>query len=299
MIHVYKRLPLTKRSVVTMSDTGRRSNLGPQVSFIYRDGMRYEGILKTMNEHTVTLVNVRLFGIEDRPTTKRVGPRLVFEEFAFNSSLIKDWRVHETPMPQQIDANATVNKFAVELSENFANYCCSKELSDLQIKCQDKTFDAHQVILSARSPVFKRMLESDMVEKNSRVVEIKQLNSNIVEEMLKFIYTGKCKVNDANIDPQIVKQLFEAANMYQLDSLKAFCGDILISSLVPDNALSLLLLGDMHSAEELKKHAMGTVINNLKTIRRSDEWKDCIKERPDISAEITEAMADKLETMHI
>ena len=85
------------------------------------------------------------------------------------------------------------------------------------------------------------MLESDMVEKKRKVIIIKEINSDIVKEMLKFMYTGKCEVNDANVDPQTIKQLIEAANMYQLDSLKAFCGDIIISSLVPDNALSLLL----------------------------------------------------------
>ena len=127
------------------------------------------------------------------------------------------------------------------------------------------------------------------------MIIIKEINSDIVKEMLKFIYTGECIVNNANVDPQIVKQLFEAANMYQLDSLKAFCVDSLTSTLVPGNALSLLLLGDMHSAEKLKKHALTMVVNNLKTIRRSGEWKMSMKERPDISADIIEAMADKLE----
>ena len=219
------------------------------------------------------------------------------QDITFHRRFIKDIRVCEPPKPQQINLNAKApsKNLAFQLSQDLANYCCSNELSDIQIKCQDETFDAHQVILSARSPVFKRMLESDMVEKKRKVIIIKAINSDIVKEMLKFIYTGECIVNNANVDPKIVKQLFEAANMYQLDSLKACCGDILISYLVPDNALSLLLLGDMYSAQELKKHALDTVVNNLKTIRRSDEWKDCIKERPAISAVIIEAMADKLE----
>ena len=206
---------------------------------------------------------------------------------------IHSWSKCEPLKPQQNDDKTKALKF--ELLDDLADYCCSNELSDIQIKCQEETFDAHQLILSARSPVLKRMLESDMAEKKRKVIEIKEINYDIVREMLKYIYTGKCKVNDANVDPKIVKQLFEAANMYQLDSLKACCGDILISYLVPDNALSLLLLGDMYSAQELKKHALDTVVNNLKTIRRSDEWKDCIKERPAISAVIIEAMADKLE----
>ena len=206
---------------------------------------------------------------------------------------IHSWSKCEPLKPQQNDDKTKALKF--ELLDDLADYCCSNELSDIQIKCQDETFDAHQLILSARSPVLKRMLESDMAEKKRKVIEIKEINSDIVKEMLKYIYTGKCIINDVNVDPQTVKQLFEAANMYQLDSLKAFCGDILISTLVPDNALSLLLLGDMYNAEELKKLAMAMVINNLKTIRRSDEWKDCIKKRPDIKADIFEAMADKLE----
>ena len=70
--------------------------------------------------------------------------------------------------PQQINDETKALKYAFELSEDLANYCCSNELSDIQIKCQDETFDAHQVILSARSPVFKRMLESDMVEKKEK-----------------------------------------------------------------------------------------------------------------------------------
>ena len=203
-------------------------------------------------------------------------------EFNLDVRQICTWSKCEPLMPQQ------------KLSEDLVDYCCSKELSDIQIKCQDETFDAHQVILSARSPVLKRMLESDMVEKKRKVIESKEINSDIVKEMLKYIYTGKCIINDANVNPQTVKKLFEAANMYQLDSLKAFCGEVLISSLVPDNALSLLLLGDMYSAEELKKLALAMVINNLKTIRRSDEWKMFRKERPDITADIIEAMADKL-----
>ena len=206
---------------------------------------------------------------------------------------IHSWSKCEPLKPQQNDDKTKALKF--ELLDDLADYCCSNELSDIQIKCQEETFDAHQLILSARSPVLKRMLESDMAEKKRKVIEIKEINSDIVKEMLKYIYTGKCIINDVNVDPQTVKQLFEAANMYQLDSLKAFCGDILISTLVPDNALSLLLLGDMYNAEELKKLAMAMVINNLKTIRRSDEWKDCIKKRPDIKADIFEAMADKLE----
>ena len=114
-----------------MSTGGPIPKPGSKVSLIYgyRGGLRYEGILNTGTavNGTVTLSKVRLLGTEDRPTN---NPRaVVFENLSFCCFQIKDWRVcDETPMPQQIDANATVIKFAVEITENFANYCCSKEL---------------------------------------------------------------------------------------------------------------------------------------------------------------------------
>ena len=90
------------------------------------------------------------------------------QDITFHRRLIKDIRVCEPPKPQQINAKASSKNLTFQLSQDFANYCCSNELSDIQIQCQDETFDAHQVILSARSPVFKRMLESDMVEKKEK-----------------------------------------------------------------------------------------------------------------------------------
>ena len=59
------------------------------------------------------------------------------------------------------------------------------------MKCGVQTFDCHEFVLSARSPVFRAMFQHDMAEKQSKVVEIQTLHSDVVAEMLQYIYTGK------------------------------------------------------------------------------------------------------------
>ena len=50
----------------------------------------------------------------------------------------------------------TLNKSREILAEDLYKFYSSKEMSDVQIKCGDQTFNAHKFILSARSPVFSR-----------------------------------------------------------------------------------------------------------------------------------------------
>ena len=78
------------------------------------------------------------------------------------------------------------------------------------MKCQDKVFDCHQFMLSARytalklhqyihylhchhpcrSPVFRAMFQADMAEKKTKKVDIQDLHPDVVAEMLQFIYSG-------------------------------------------------------------------------------------------------------------
>ncbi len=179
-------------------------------------------------------------------------------------------------------------------SANFKEFLLSKEMSDIQIKCGDKTFDAHQLILSAWSPVFRGMFLAEMKEKESRMVEIQDLDSSVVLEMLKFIYTGRCCVSDEDPDPKVVKELLEAANKYQVTALKKMCEEVMIKMLEPDNSLQILEYADTYGAQELKKQALEIIVGNMKTILRSDDWKKCTKKRPRLCAVISEALANRM-----
>ena len=112
--------------------------------------------------------------------------------------------------------------------------------------------------------------------------------------MLKFIYTGRCFIHDEDPDPKSVSDLLQAADKYQVVELKKMCEEVMIKMLEPNNSLQILEYADMYGAQELKKQAVDLVVGNMKTIRGSDEWKECAKKRPHLYVDILEALADRM-----
>ena len=195
---------------------------------------------------------------------------------------------------KKVKGTSTSHDSRQELSKNFQEFFLSKEMSDIQIKCGDSTIDAHQLLLSAWSPVFRGMFQAEMKEKDSKMVEIQDLDPITVMEMLKFIYTGRCCVSEEDPDPKIVSDLLEAADKYQVVVLKEMCEKVMIKILEPNNSLQILEFADMYGAQELKKRALDLVVANMKSIRGSDDWKECARKRPNLCVEISEALVDRM-----
>lgn len=62
--------------------------------------------------------------------------------------------------------------------------------SDTVLVVDGREFYAHKAILAARSPVFSAMFEHEMTESRKGRVEISDIDPDVFNEMLKFIYTG-------------------------------------------------------------------------------------------------------------
>lgn len=100
------------------------------------------------------------------------------------------------------------------------------------------------------SCVCRSMFSSGMEECHKNLIRMQQLGSEVFEQVLKFIYTGK-----VSITPFIVEDLFAQAHIFQIQTLVGLCVDFFQKNMKEHNCLSALTLGDIHAHRKLYLYA--------------------------------------------
>ncbi|XP_033212756.1 speckle-type POZ protein-like isoform X2 [Belonocnema kinseyi] len=168
-----------------------------------------------------------------------------------------------------------------ELLVNISNLLEDQVLKDITFSVQGKKFKAHKAILAARSPVFSAMFTHKMKERIKSCVEIQDLEPDIFEKMLRFIYTDK--VNDLE---ESASKLLPAAERYDLQKLKRMCVTILHRSLTIKNVLETLKLADMFSISDLRRAALKFIISHPEIVNGMEEFENLIESRPRVALEL-------------
>ena len=91
---------------------------------------------------------------------------------------------------------------------------------------------------------------------------------------------------------QFSKELFAAADLYQLKKLKELCELKLSSIFDISNCIDLLILGDLYNAQKLKTSALEFVSRNIHKMKIS-EWKQSLIPHPALMAEVIAMMMPK------
>ena len=135
-----------------------------------------------------------------------------------------------------------------KLSDDLGSLFENSQFADVQLYCGGREFQCHKAILAARSQVFQAMFSHDMEEKKNCRVEVKDVEPEVMAELLRFIYTGKTA---ANLE-SMAADLLAAADKYALERLKVMCEEALCNGLTVENVCDVLKIADLHSAEQLK-----------------------------------------------
>jgi speckle-type POZ protein len=172
------------------------------------------------------------------------------------------------------------------LSEDLGALFESQRFYDVTLAVAGREFQAHKAVLAARSPVFAAMFEHEMEERKHNRVEITDVDTDVLREMLRFIYTGK----SSNLD-KMADDLLAAADKYALDRLKVMCEEALCSGLSVDNAADVLILADLHSADQLKAQAIDFINAHATDVMETCGWKSMVHSHPHLIAEAFRALA--------
>jgi len=158
--------------------------------------------------------------------------------------------------------------------------------TDIVILCQNQEVRAHALILGARSPVFRAMLKSDMVEKLDGVIRIEDASVEDVRQMVRYMYTAKIEHQYTR-----VKELLVLANKYQVLELVNYCSSKIFESLSEDNALEIGMFGEMHNSEILINRCAKYICYDM-TDSLNQDWMDRIQESPKLMLQIIKNLRD-------
>ena len=162
------------------------------------------------------------------------------------------------------------NSFCVELLKRLnlqrnQNYLCDITL----VAKEGNEFRAHENVLSAASPFFVKLLQSEMREKDEGVIRFEDISGLILADVLEFIYTGSVEVNETN-----AKNLIIAAEYLLIEGLKTKSGRFLEQQITCSNCISTFRFAEKYRCEELVANSTKFILDNFASVAESEEFLD-------------------------
>jgi speckle-type POZ protein len=177
-----------------------------------------------------------------------------------------------------------------DLHTHFAGMLKDGEGTDVTFSVSGQLFNAHRYVLAARSRVFKAELFGQMKETTMKGIKIDDMEPEIFEALLHFIYTDSLPSN-CDVDQNATLQhLLVAADRYGLDRLKAICEGMLSERIDVQTVGTTLALAEQHHCVQLKNACIGYLSSQdvLRVAKDTDGFKHLIMSCPLIMMDILE-----------
>ena len=161
----------------------------------------------------------------------------------------------------------------------------------------------HRAIISARSVVFKSMLNSDMEEARTgkMIMDNPPIDEKCLEEMIHFIYTGRLSGNDLD-----VQAICFAADFFDLKGLtSAVCQKLEVGEVRDgqvwygrdDQVADMLIVGDMYNVSDLKTMALQRIKIN-KAILNDNRFKEKMIQHPQVLFDLLQSSINNFDLFH-
>ncbi|XP_033228296.1 speckle-type POZ protein B-like [Belonocnema kinseyi] len=181
--------------------------------------------------------------------------------------------------------NQTILKPADSIYQLFID---DESLSDVRLIAGEKKYNAHRVILAANSPVFQRIFSHQMQETLKKEVQIKEIEQDVLEEFLKYIYVRKIDKLE-----ELAAELLIAANRYEMEELKSICERELVKKLTLENVLTYLMMADSDNGFNLKEQCFSITIKHFNEVGESGGFKELGKTYANVFQELYQEMSSK------
>ena len=160
------------------------------------------------------------------------------------------------------------NPFCVEMMKRLNIQRKQGHLCDITlITKDDQEFKAHRNILSAASPFFRKLLQSDMKENREGIVRFEEISGSAMEDVLEFIYTGTVEVTEENAEELVV-----ATNYLLVTNLKKIASRFIQQRMCELNCISTFYLAEKYDCEELLNDSKSFIHANFASVADTKEF---------------------------
>uniref|UniRef100_A0A1I7T175 BTB domain-containing protein n=1 Tax=Caenorhabditis tropicalis TaxID=1561998 RepID=A0A1I7T175_9PELO len=105
---------------------------------------------------------------------------------------------------------------------------------------------AHRIILSASSSYFRAMFTGGLRESSQRVVPIKEVDVEVLSQLIDYMYTGRMKIDEQN-----VQTILATASLLQLTCVRDACARFMLELLDMTNCVGMAEFARAHACHQL------------------------------------------------
>ena len=158
--------------------------------------------------------------------------------------------------------------FCVELMKRLNIHRKQDYLCDITlVSIDDIEFKAHRNVLSAASPYFDKLLQSNMKENREGIVRFEEISGSVLKDVLEFIYSGTVDVTQENAE-----KLIAAGNYLIIPGLKTASGRFLEREMSHINCISTFYLAEKYECDELITNSRLFIHKNIVSVAKLDEF---------------------------
>ncbi|XP_055550846.1 uncharacterized protein LOC129733208 isoform X3 [Wyeomyia smithii] len=154
-----------------------------------------------------------------------------------------------SPTPSEQQYALKWNDFQSSILSSFRHLRDEEDFVDVTIACEQRSFTAHKVVLSACSPYFRKLLKANPCE--HPIVILRDVRSEDIESLLRFMYNG-----EVHIGQDQLSDFLKTAQLLQVRGL----ADVTNPGRTSNNSSSLLNSSSLSTpaVQELKASPTST-----------------------------------------
>lgn len=218
----------------------------------------YEIAMSSRFTNGTTLHSTNFQDIEQPTVVKKVlvGQNFLLQNVTENGSFFLNVKVeikiHGEKMLRQINTSRMADHYVLNQFRNVFN---DPTFSDFTFVVQNKEFKVHKAILAASSEVMRKIFTTNLMESNKGQCKVVDIEPEIFENLLRFVYTGQLP---ENLD-DVSLALFKAAHYYGISDLVEICKQCAHYKLNAENAEEMYELANIYDLNDVKLDAWNII----------------------------------------